>query len=60
MKQVYQEGCSHKFNKKKDENICIREDLNQKVDKTTFTETKNTDWCLTISKIYFFSLIQIL
>ena len=43
MKQVYQEGCSYKFNKKKDENIYIRVDLNQKVNKITFTETKNTD-----------------
>ena len=43
MKQVYQKGCSHKFNKKKDTNICIRVDLNRKADKTAFTETKNTD-----------------
>ena len=60
MKQVYQKGCSHKFNKKKDKNICIRVDLNRKADKTTFTETKNTDWLLIIGKTYFFSLMQIL
>ena len=40
MKQAYQKICSHKFIKKKDQNICIRVDLNWKVDKTTFTETK--------------------
>ena len=54
MKQVYRKGCSHKFNKKKDKNICIRVDLNRKVDKTTLTETKNVDWLLIIGKIYFF------
>ena len=60
MKQVYQKACCHKFNKKKDKNICIRVDLNRKVDKTTFTETKNTDWLLIIRKTNFFSLMQIL
>ena len=54
MKQAYQKGCSHKFNKKKDQNICIRVDLNWKVDKTTFTETKNIDCLLIIGKVYFF------
>ena len=58
MKQVYQKGRSHKFSKKKDKNICIRVYLNRKVDKTTFTETKNTDWLLIIGKT--FSLMQIL
>ena len=54
MKKVYQKVCTHKFNKKKDQNICIRADLKQKVHKTTFTETKITDWLLIIGKICFF------
>ena len=54
MEQVYQKGCTHKFNKKKDQNICITADLNQKVGKTTFTETKNADWLLIIGKNLFF------
>ena len=60
MKQVYQKGCSHEFNEKKVKNICIRVDLNRKVDKTTFTETKNTDGLLITGKTFFFSLMQIL
>ena len=59
MKQVYQKVCYHKFNKKKDQNICIRVDLNWKVDKTALTETKNVDRFLITGK-NFFSLIQIL
>ena len=44
MKQVYQKGCTHKFNKKKGQHICIRADLNRKVGETTFTETKTADY----------------
>ena len=59
MKQVYQKGFTHKFNKRKDQNICIRAELNRKVRKTTFTETKTADWLLNIDKMIF-SLILIL
>ena len=50
MEQVYQKGCTHKFNKKKDQNISIIADLNRKMGKTTFTATKNKDWLLIIDK----------
>ena len=40
MKQVYQKGRTHKFSQKKDQNTCIRADLNRKVGKKISVKQK--------------------